>query len=109
VTDSDTRTIPVNGRDVTVRRLVDTQMLLLLREAKQAERDENDGARRITAAARMFDILEYIVVTDEDRDHVLKGIVDGKVELKDLLQGLSAFAEEQKPKVRRGRPPTRRA
>lgn len=84
-------------------------MMLLLREARQVERDENDGARRITAAARMFDILEYTVVTDEDRDFVLQSITDGKVELKDLLQGLSAFAEEQKPKVRRGRPPTRRA
>jgi len=108
VTDSDTRTIPINGRDITVRRLNDGQLALLFREANQVEKDNIDNRRRITAAARMFDLMEYTVVTEEDKQFVLDGIMDGKVELKDLLQGLSAFAEEQKPRVRRGRPPTKR-
>jgi hypothetical protein len=81
----------------------------MAREAKQLTRDDVEGARKLDAGARMFDILESMVVQQEDRDFILGEIVAGKVELKDLLGFLSAFnPEDEKPKVRRGRPPVRR-
>ncbi len=112
MTDSsvDTRTIPISGRDITVHKLSDAQFVLMAREAKQVQRDSTDPERRVVAAARLFDILESMLVIEDERDFVLDEIIAGKIELNDLLAGIRAFGDEPaKPKVRRGRPPTKRA
>lgn len=102
---TDTRVVPIGDRSIVVRQLKDVQLTLLAREAKQIQKADNDGSRRVDAAARMFDILESAVVQDSDRDYLLDEITAGKLELKDLLNFISAFTDEEKPKVRRGRPP----
>ncbi len=109
MTDSQTATrkIPISGREITVRQLTDGQLTLIMREARVIQRDTVETERRMVGAARLFDIMESMVVTEEDREFVLDEIVAGKVELRDLLAGLKAFSEEEKPKVRRGRPPKR--
>jgi|SRR5262245_28042907 len=103
---TDTRIVPINGRSVVVRQLKDAQLALMAREAKQVQRNDVDEGRRLDAGARLFDILESAVVQDDDRTFVLDEITAGRVELKDLLEFISVFGEEEKPKVRRGRPRT---
>ncbi len=103
---TDTRVVPISGRSIVVRHLKDAQLALMAREAKQVQRNDVDDSRRLDAGARLFDILESAVVQDGDRDFVLDEITAGRVELKDLLEFITAFSEEERPKVRRGRPRT---
>jgi hypothetical protein len=90
---------------ITVGSLNDAQMLLLAREARLASREDTDGTRRFQGVGRIFDILESVVISDDDKDFLMELTVKGKLELKDLMDFVTAFDEEQKPKVRRGRPP----
>lgn len=109
---TDTRIVPIEGRSVVVRLINDAQIALLLREAKIAQRDDVSRERRMDAAARIFDIMESAVVQEDDRLYVLGKITEGKVEMKDLMTFWTAFSDEkqeEKPKVRRGRPPARRS
>jgi BioD-like phosphotransacetylase family protein len=106
----ETRSVDVRGRTITIQKLVDAQMLLMAREAKILQRDDVGGERKMTATAHMFDMLETMVVTEEDREYLLQLIIDGNLELKELMGFISVFTEddEAKPKVRRGRPPVKR-
>lgn len=104
----ETRVVSVKGRNVVVRQLLDAQLLLLGREARLAAKEDVDQARRFTAVARIFDILESAVVQETDREYLLDLTVAGDLELNDLMGFISVFtADEEKPKVRRGRPPKR--
>ena len=107
----DTRLVDIKGRNIVIRQLVDAQMVLMAREAKLLQKDGIDNERKMSAIARMFDMLESAVVQQEDRDYLLDLVVAGQLELNDLMSFLTVFTEEEaeKPKVRRGRPPTKRA
>jgi len=106
----DTRIVDIKGRQVVIRMLEGAQLALLARESRVLQQDHADNARKVTGAARMFDILESMVVQDEDQEYVSDLIATGKVELKELTAFISAFKDEdQKPRVRRGRPPTKRS
>jgi len=90
--------------------MVDAQNALLGREARVLQRDEVEGNRKIVGAARMFDILESMVVQEDDQEYLTNLIAVGDVTLTDIMGFISAFKpEDEKPKVRRGRPPTKRA
>jgi len=100
----DTRIVPVKGRNIVVRQLNDAQLLLLGREARMAARDDTEQTRRLAAVGRIFDILESAVIQEEDQDYLLDLTVKGQLELKDMMEFITAFGDEaQKPKVRRGR------
>jgi hypothetical protein len=102
----DTRIVPVKGRSIVVHQLTDAQLLLMSREARLARREETESDRRFTAVARIFDILESVVVQESDKEYLMDLTVAGALELKDLLDFISAFSDdkdEEKPKVRRGR------
>jgi len=103
-------TVDVKGRDVAVQQLNDAQLLLLAREARLAQRESTDKQRRLEAVGRIFDLLESAVIQDEDREYLMDLTVKGKLTLGDLTGFITAFTEdeeEEKPKVRRGRPPKR--
>jgi hypothetical protein len=104
-------TVDVKGRDVAVQRLNDAQLLLLAREARLAQRDSTERQRRLEAIGRIFDLLESAVIEDADREYLMDLTVKGKLDLGDLTGFISTFTqedeEEEKPKVRRGRPPKR--
>jgi hypothetical protein len=100
----ETRIVDVKGRNIVVRQLTDAQLLLLGREARLAAKNETEGERRLAAVGRIFDILESVVIQEEDRDYLMDLTVKGDLELKDLMDFVTAFGEpDQKPKVRRGR------
>jgi hypothetical protein len=102
----ETRIVDVKGRSVVVRQLNDSQLMLMAREAKVLQGSAADGARKMSATARIFDILESAVVQQEDRDYLIDLVTAGDLGLADLIGFVTVFVPEQddKPKVRRGRP-----
>jgi hypothetical protein len=109
----ETRILDVKGRNVVVRRLTDAQLILLGREARLASKDETDPHRRLSGIGRIFDILESAVVQEEDRDYLMDLTVSGDLELKDLMEVITAFDDSQEEKkttkVRRGRYATKQS
>lgn len=101
----ETRVVLVRERSIVVRRLIDTQMLLLAREAKVLQRDDVDTDRKLDGIDRMFRILESAVVQPSDRDFLQELMLDGQLDLRELLSFVTAFNEETaaRPKARRGR------
>jgi hypothetical protein len=105
----ETRIVPVHGKNIVVRMLTDAQYLLLAREARVAQQPDLDNGRRLTAISRIFDILETAMVQDSDREYCVDLAAKGQLTLADMLGFINAFGdEEEKPKVRRGRPSTKR-
>lgn len=107
----DTRIVPVQGRNVVVRQLIDTQLMLLNRGARLLQRDDLDRENKLATVDRMFTILESAVVQPEDLEFLEDLMAEGKLGLRDLLGFVTAFNDdevENKPKVRRGRPAIKR-
>lgn len=104
-TPPETRNVDVKGRPVTIKQFTDAQVFLLSREARLASRSGTEGPRKVDAVARVFDILESVLVNDEDREYLMDLTVKGELELKDFLAfiGDGDEEQEQKPAVRRGR------
>jgi hypothetical protein len=108
-TGKETRLVDVKGRTIVVRLITDAQFALMAQLSRLLQRDGVDNKRKVAGAGRMFDILESMVVQEEDRDYVTDLIATGDLVLTDLTGFISAFKDEEaKPKVRRGRPPTKR-
>lgn len=106
----ETQVVDVKGRSIVVKELVDAQLLILAREARLASNPETEGGRRMTAVARILDILETAIVQESDKEYVLDLATMGKLEMKDMLDFLTVFTgEDEKPKVRRGRPSAKRS
>ena len=104
----ETQIVDIKGRQVVIRMLSDAQIALLSREAKILQGNA-EGDRKFTGVTRMFNILESMVVQEEDKDYLNNLIISGDIELKDLTDFIAAFKpEDEKPKVRRGRPPRAR-
>lgn len=101
----------MQGRDVTIKKLVDTQMLLIAREAKILTRGDVETDRKLEGLDRMFSILESVVVEPGDRLY-LEGLMErGELDLRELMGFVTSFDDDEKApvvKVRRGRAPARR-
>jgi hypothetical protein len=107
----ETRIVNVRGRNIVVRKIIDTQMMLLAREAKVLQRDDISADRQLTAVDRMFRILESAIVQPSDREFLEDLMLDGELDLRELTSFVTVFGEEEgaaKPKVRRGRAPVKR-
>lgn len=108
----ETRIVDVRGKSIVVKMLEDAQYLILAREAREARKPDIEPERRLVAISRIFDILETAIVQPDDQEYCVDLAVKGKLTLTDLLGFINAFADEDevaKPRVRRGRPPTKRA
>jgi hypothetical protein len=108
----ETRVVDVRGRSIVVRRIIDTQMMLLARESQVLQRDDIDIKRKLSAVDRMFRILESSIVQQSDREFVEELMLDGELDLRELTSFVTTFSgdeeESAKPKVRRGRAPVKR-
>lgn len=102
-----TRIVPVKGRSIVVRQLMDTQMVHLLRHSRILQKDDVAVKEKLDSVERIFTILETMIVQQEDRDYMVEMEEAGEIELKDLMAFITAFQgdEPEKPRARRGRPP----
>lgn len=105
----ETRVVQVRDRNIVVRQLQDTQMLILGREAKILQRDDVSVDRKMDSVDRMFRVLESAIVQASDREFLDGLMLDGELNLREFLSFVSAFKPEEstKPKVRRGRAPVK--
>jgi len=92
-----------------VRELRDAQQLLIQREAKILQREDVGRERKVSAVSNIYDMLESVIVQPEDLEYLTQLNVSGNLELKDMMNFITVFGEEEKPKVRRGRPPLKRS
>lgn len=100
--------VPINGRNIMVRRLSDVQMAHMLRHARILQSDNVARGEKLDSFERLFRILHTVVVEDADRVYLTELEENGEIELKDLMPFISVFGAqepEEKPKARRGRPP----
>lgn len=115
ITDSgrQTRVVPLNGRQIVVRELVDTQMVHLMRHSRILQKSDVPNDAKMDSVDRIFKILKTMVVQPEDQAYLVDKEEAGEISLRDLMAFINAFKDEdrepEKPKVRRGRPPAKRA
>lgn len=107
----ETQLVDVKGRMIMIRQLVDLQLMYLQRYAGILQKDDVANNEKVLAIGTMLDILESAVVQPKDREYLTGLAIKGDLELKDLMGFITAFTadKEEKPKVRRGRPPVKRA
>ena len=109
----ESKAVDINGRPVTLKKINEGQIALLLRESRKLERGEATGKDGLAALERIDRIMRSLVVFTEDQDYLDTQMEDGKLGMKQLVQyAMSVYTdgvEPEKPKVvRRGRP-TKRA
>jgi hypothetical protein len=107
----ETQIVDIHGRNVVIKRLIDTQVMLLAREAKVLQRDDIGMDRKLDGIDRMFAILESVIVQAEDKKYTQDLMTTGDLDLRELITFVTAFevSEDEKPaRVRRGRTPAKR-
>lgn len=105
----ETRVIDVHGRSIVIRQLTGGQMMYVTREAKLLQETGVGTDRKMEGITGIFDVLESQIVQEDDRKYLIGLVAKGQVDVPDLLGFIREFAkdeaEEEKPKVRRGRRP----
>lgn len=108
--DTLTRFVPFGDKQVEVQRPIDTQYMILGREAVLLQSENIPPERKVRSMNRIMTIVENCIVDPDDREYVLDLVADGRLEFKPLIDVLFAFDKEEAPappKPRRGRPPKR--
>lgn len=103
---SDIETIPIKGRDVPIKKLNETQMMLLVREAQIVRRTSQDSDRRLRGIARMIDIVESALLEPEDQEWLMDLAGRGRIDFAEILAIVAPFEEQAEAPVktvRRGR------
>lgn len=108
----ETQIVDVHGRNIVIKKLVDTQVMLLAREAKILQRDDISVDRKLDGIDRMFSILESVVVQPDDKAYMEDLMTSGDLDLRELITFVTAFevkpGDEKPVRVRRGRTPAKR-
>lgn len=104
----ETRTVTILDREIEVKEFKDSQIMLMVTEAKTVIRKTATTDRRMDGVDRMMRLFDSVVVKDDDREWLIEKNIAGELTMGDLTGFISAFAgdsEEITPRpVRRGRP-----
>src|SRR4026209_2911891 len=65
-----TRLLPVEDRQIVVRQLNDTQLLLLGRETQLLVKESTPSERKLKATGILMDLLEAAIVQEEDVEYI---------------------------------------
>lgn len=98
----DTRLMEFRGRQIVVRQLNEAQILLLAEKARLVTKVDVDAGIRMDAASTAMRILKAAVVQPADREYLEELTIAGDLDIGDLLAVVTIFAQEQKPRTRRG-------
>lgn len=102
---TDTRTVPLGGRQVVVKKLGDLQLVHLMRFAKILSSDNVAVDDKLALVPKMLDIIHSLVESPEDLEALEAMEMAGQLSISDYLEVVSAFQDAPaKPAVRRGRP-----
>ena len=76
----------VAGRDISVKPLNETQVMLIMREGTILRSPKMDTERRMKGVATILDIIESSVEDADDLEFLMKQVSIGKVEFEQLLK-----------------------
>jgi hypothetical protein len=104
----ETRTVLILDREIEVKEFRDSQIMLMVSEAKTVIRKTMDMDRRMDGVDRLMRLFDSVVVKPEDKEWLVEQNIAGALSMGDLTGFISAFsdnAQEITPRpVRRGRP-----
>lgn len=107
----DAKAIDIQGRPITLKKITVGQMALVMRESRRMQRDDVTGKEAMAALERVDTIVASLIVFDEDKEYVDELMAAGTLDITEMVQHVMAIytegSAEEKPKVRRGRPPKR--
>lgn len=90
-------TVTVQGRDVAVTPLNETQKMLMIREAQVMKSTRQPVDRKLQAIATVINIVESIVKDPDDREYFMGLVESGSLELKEMFKIASALDEKPVP------------
>lgn len=93
--DESIRDVSVAGRVVKARLPTDAQFMLLLKELRALQRNADSTAEAVRSLARVFAILENLVVDERDRDAIADDIAAGTVRFADLAALIQMLRHEE--------------
>lgn len=81
------RQVEIEGRTVSLAEPTETQMMLMGRSAKKAQKaaQEEDMGDMLTYMVEALDIVEYLIPDVSDRDFLADLMRKGQLEVRDLL------------------------
>lgn len=91
-------------RKIQLKKMTDLQLMLMARETDKLRRGTED---KLGSVAKIMDLLESVVVTEDDREFLMQETIAGRFDLPEALELMKAVQVDQaqsKPAVRRGRP-----
>lgn len=97
----------VAGRDIGMKKLNETQIMLIMREGAVLRSDKVDTDRRMKGMATILDIIESTVEDADDLEFLMRMASVGKVDFAELLRLVAPEAEEA-PKTPVRRAPRKR-
>lgn len=90
-------TVTIQGRDVAVTPLTETQKMLLIREAQIMRSTRQEVDRKLQAIATVINIVESVVKDPGDREYFMGLAETGALELSEMFQIASSLDEEPAP------------
>jgi hypothetical protein len=110
VTDIDT--VTVKDRQVPIRKINETQMMVMVREARVLSSNRQETERRLRSMAIMIDIIESCLVDPEDQEWLMGLAGTGQIGFAEILAIVAPYMDEEeqvaKKPVRRGRTAARK-
>lgn len=96
-------TVTIKGREIPIRKLNETQMMLLVREARllQSSQDVN---RKLRSIALMIDIVESAIIDPEDQEWLMGQAGTGNISFGEILQMAAPFEATVDGEVTESRP-----
>jgi hypothetical protein len=79
-------TVELDGELIGFRDMTRGQLVMinrLLKDAQRIARKEGAGAASMNLLGQVFDVIESTIITEEDREHVLRAMLYGKIDLEE--------------------------
>jgi hypothetical protein len=88
---TDLNIVTVKGRDIPIKPLNETQMMLLVREARVIRSDRSETDRRWRGIAAVIDIVESSILDGEDQEWLMGLAGSGQITFAEILEMVSPF------------------
>ena len=93
-------TVELDGELVGFRDMTRGQLVMinrLFKDAQRVARKDGAGAASMNLLGQIFDIIESTIITEEDREHVLRAMLYGKIDLEEAYLILRRGKPEPEP------------
>lgn len=85
--------VTIKDRDVPIKKLNETQMMLLVREARVLRSEHQPMERKLRSIAFMLDIVESALVNPDDQEWLMGLAGTGQIEFGEMLKIATPFEQ----------------